>query len=517
MGNNFSGLYKYNYKYNFIKYWFNNNDTNSTLDNNSIHNKNNLSNNNNIHNTNNNEFINNNNTFTNNNKNLIFYDKIPNKDFYDKIPNKDFYDKISDNNYKLKKYKNNNYQNNYINDNNINGNILRNNSINSSMNSSRSSSRYSSSENKLRFNNDVINTNLLMSNIKTLKFDNLFINASGCYCQYKEDLDKIYSNEICNGSVICKTSTMDSRKGNPEPRYFEDHEHQFTFNSMGLPNMGLIYYLDYFKNKCLALKQKNDTRCKNHFVSLGGLSLEENLNMIDIIYNPENEYYKYIDAIELNFSCPNIPGKCQLGYDFENMEKYLNDILNHIIEKETDILCDNEVYNAFGNPNLNIVDNSSIINKNNINNDSSIINKNIKLNVLQIGIKLPPYFDETHFPNVAHIINKFKLVKYVTCINSIGNGLLFDLNTKKPLIFPKDGLGGIGGEYILPTALANVYKFRKLLRTDIDVIGCGGITSGENAYQHYLAGASFFQVGTHLYKNGPDCISDIEINFNKYL
>ena len=383
------------------------------------------------------------------------------------------------------------------------------------MNSSRSSSRYSSSENKLRFNNDVINTNLLMSNIKTLKFDNLLINASGCYCQYKEDLDKIYSNEICNGSVICKTSTMDSRKGNPEPRYFEDHEHQFTFNSMGLPNMGLVYYLDYFKNKCLALKQKNDTRCKNHFVSLGGLSLEENLNMIDIIYNPENEYYKYIDAIELNFSCPNIPGKCQLGYDFENMEKYLNDILNHIMEKEADILCDNEVYNIFGNPNLNITNNSSIINNTNLIYNSSIVNntnliynsnitkntkidKNLKLNVLQIGIKMPPYFDNYHFQIVSDILKKYNRLDFITCINSIGNGLVIDSVRESVVIKPKNGLGGLGGSIVKPTALANIHRFYKLLGDKIDIIGCGGILTGTDAYEHILAGASLLSVGSAL-------------------
>lgn len=73
-----------------------------------------------------------------------------------------------------------------------------------------------------------------------------------------------------------------------------------------------------------------------------------------------------------------------------------------------------------------------------------------------LGIKLPPYFDIVHFDQAAAIFNKYPL-KFVNCVNSIGNGLYIE--DESVVIRPKNGFGGIGGEYIKPTALANVHAF----------------------------------------------------------
>jgi dihydroorotate dehydrogenase (fumarate) len=43
----------------------------------------------------------------------------------------------------------------------------------------------------------------------------------------------------------------------------------------------------------------------------------------------------------------------------------------------------------------------------------------------------------------------------------------------------------------------------------IDVIGCGGVKTGRDVFEHILAGASAVQVGTSLYKNGPDHFNTI--------
>ena len=73
-----------------------------------------------------------------------------------------------------------------------------------------------------------------------------------------------------------------------------------------------------------------------------------------------------------------------------------------------------------------------------------------------LGIKLPPYFDIVHFDQAAAIFNKYPL-KFVNCVNSIGNGLYIEDETV--VIRLKTAFGGIGGEYIKPTALANVHAF----------------------------------------------------------
>ena len=116
-----------------------------------------------------------------------------------------------------------------------------------------------------------------------------------------------------------------------------------------------------------------------------------------------------------------------------------------------------------------------------------------------LGIKLPPYFDIVHFDQAATIFNKYPLA-FINCVNSIGNGLVIDDETV--VIKPKNGFGGIGGEYVKPTALANVRALKQRLNPSIEIIGTGGILTGRDAYEHLLCGASMLQVGTQLEKEG---------------
>ena len=85
---------------------------------------------------------------------------------------------------------------------------------------------------------------------------------------------------------------------------------------------------------------------------------------------------------------------------------------------------------------------------------------------------------------MAEILNKFPLV-YVNSINSIGNGLYIDSDKEEVVIKPKGGFGGLGGEYVKPTALANVRAFAQRLKPEIKIIGTGGIT-WKRCFEHLL-------------------------------
>lgn len=220
-----------------------------------------------------------------------------------------------------------------------------------------------------------------------------------------------------------------------------------SINAMGLPNKGINYYLDY-------VAQQGAIATKPIFLSVAGLTLEENIAILQLLRRQSA-----ISAVELNLSCPNLPNKPQVAYDMERTRLVLA-----------------QVAAIYDRP---------------------------------WGVKLPPYFDVVHFEQMAAILNDFP-IQFVTCINSIGNGLVVDSQTESPLIKPKNGLGGIGGDYIKPTALANVYMFRQLLRDNIAVIGCGGIKSGEDAFEHILCGAHAVQIGTQLMKEGIYCFARIQ-------
>lgn len=277
--------------------------------------------------------------------------------------------------------------------------------------------------------------------IGNFAFDNCLMNAAGVYCMTRQELAEIEASAA--GSFVTKTGTLEERQGNPEPRYSDTA--LGSINSMGLPNMGFQYYLDY------VIELQDQPQSKNHFLSLVGLSPEETHIILKAVQASE-----YQGLIELNFSCPNVPGKPQIAYDFETTESILS-----------------EVFSYFTKP---------------------------------LGVKLPPYFDIVHFDQAAAVFNKYPLV-FVNCINSIGNGLVIEDETV--VIKPKNGFGGIGGDYVKPTALANVHAFYQRLNPSIQIIGTGGVKSGRDAFEHILCGASMVQIGTALHQEGPSIFERI--------
>ena len=208
-------------------------------------------------------------------------------------------------------------------------------------------------------------------------FANCLMNAAGVHCMTKEELAEVEASAA--GSFVTKTGTLEARPGNPEPRYV--NVPLGSINSMGLPNNGFEYYLDYV----IELQKQPNT--KNHFLSLVGLSPEETHTILKKVQESD-----YEGLVELNLSCPNVPGKPQIAYDFETT---------------TEILT--EVFSYFTKP---------------------------------LGVKLPPYFDIVHFDQAAAVFNEFPLV-FVNCVNSIGNGLYIE--DESVVIKPKNGFGGTGG------------------------------------------------------------------------
>src|SRR3989344_3963015 len=219
-----------------------------------------------------------------------------------------------------------------------------------------------------------------------------------------------------------------------------------SINSMGLPNLGYKAYVVFSQRLKKGYK-------KPVIASISGMTLEDNVT----IFKAFNK--SPVDFIEFNPGSPNTIGKPIVGYDASAMDKLLKAVS--------------------------------------------------KVSKKPFGVKLPPYFDLVHFDEIAKIIKKYP-VKFVACINSIGNGLVIDANSEKPLIKPKGGLGGIGGKYIKFTALANVRRFYELFNGKIDVIGVGGVYSGKDAFEFILAGASAVQIGTAYLQKGPNIFSKVQ-------
>ena len=283
----------------------------------------------------------------------------------------------------------------------------------------------------------------LRTQIAGFSFDNCLMNAAGVACMTVEELEEV--RQSAAGSFVTKTATLEARAGNPEPRYRDVP--LGSINSMGLPNQGIDYYMDYL----LSLQESQPER--TFFLSLVGMSPDETHTLLKKV---QNSGFKGIT--ELNLSCPNVPGKPQIAYDFETTERILG-----------------EAFGYFDKP---------------------------------LGIKLPPYFDIVHFDQAAEVFNRHPL-KFVNCVNSIGNGMYIE--DESVVIRPKNGFGGIGGEYIKPTALANVHAFYQRLNPSIQIIGTGGVYTGRDAFEHILCGASMVQIGTALHQQDVEVFERVSL------
>lgn len=288
----------------------------------------------------------------------------------------------------------------------------------------------------------------LSTNIAGINLNSYLMNASGPKCTTWEELQVIAKS--ASSAIVTKSCTIAFREGNPEPRYSDLP--LGSIQSMGLPNLGYKAYLEMVPQlKALG---------KPIIVSISGFSIEDNIEMVSAFQSSD------VDLIEVNFSCPNIPGKAQVAYDFEQVETALAALT---------VLGDKP-----------------------------------------IGIKLAPYFDMSHFIAMADILKKFP-VKFITCVNSIGNTLIIDPITESPIIKPKGGFGGLCGDYIKPIGLANVRAFRELLPESIQIIGVGGIKNGIDAFEYLLAGADAVQIATCFEKEGDVCFQRIETELKTFM
>ena len=281
----------------------------------------------------------------------------------------------------------------------------------------------------------------LTVDIAGVRFPSCFMNASGALCVTEDELMALGGSH--SGAIVTKSMTIEARQGNPMPRY-----HGFpggSINSMGLPNLGYKAYAALIP----ALKQFG----KPVIASVAGLCEEDFPTIAQVINHAKP------DLIEVNLSCPNIPGKPQIGYDADTSER--------------------------------------------------IVKRLRKIVTVPMGVKLPPYFDPAHHKLMGDVLARCG-VDFLTLINSVGNGLVVNPDAETVVIKPKGGFGGLGGAMIKPVALANVRAFWKHFHGTMPIVGTGGVVDGVDAFEHVLCGASAVQIGTVLVEEGVQVFERLE-------
>lgn len=283
-----------------------------------------------------------------------------------------------------------------------------------------------------------------------IKLTSFIYNASGAQCTTKNHLDEL-SRSPYVGAVLTKSCTIEPREGNEHPRYSDDGFG--SINSNGLCNEGYKFYGSW--------RPPVDGVRKPYIISVAGPTQSDTITILT------SDELRSCDAVELNTSCPNIESNDggHLAYNSNDFYEYLRIIME-----------------ATGRT------------------------------IVPYGLKLPPFWFPEQFDNtIDNVLNEFN-PSFITCCNSLPNGLFFDSALGQPDIKPKNGFGGVGGRYLKPISLANVAQFKRR-NVRCSIVGCGGVSTGRDVREYEQVGASAVQIGTELMRNGVDVFEAI---YNEY-
>ena len=100
----------------------------------------------------------------------------------------------------------------------------------------------------------------------------------------------------------------------------------------------------------------------------------------------------------------------------------------------------------------------------------------------------------------------------ITAINTV-RAMAIDVETQRPILSNK--FGGLSGTPIKPIALRCVYEISS--KYDVPIIGCGGISTWEDAIEFFLAGASAIQIGSAIGDNWINVFNDINKGILQYM
>lgn len=134
----------------------------------------------------------------------------------------------------------------------------------------------------------------------------------------------------------------------------------------------------------------------------------------------------------------------------------------------------------------------------------------VKKNVsVPVAVKLTAEFKIAEIAKIAEAAG----ADMIACSNSVGPGMIIDINTGKPVLSNKEG--GVSGPAIKPIALRAVYQIAK--NTNLPIIGIGGICTGKDALEFIMAGASAVGVGTSVVYQDLGAFEKINNEMREYL
>ena len=255
------------------------------------------------------------------------------------------------------------------------------------------------------------------------------------------------------GFVEVGTVTPFEQYGNPKPRVFRLIKDQALINRLGFNNLGA-------ENISSRIRSNQSTGLLGINI---GPNKDSNNRLNDYLVGLKT-FHDIADYITINISSPNTENL----RNFHDETKF--DELINSIKVERDKL------------------NSKI----------------------PIVVKISPDISEVQVELISEIALKHNVSAIIVSnTTSINRENLQDIT--------KHQKGGLSGKPLELISNKLISKFHKLLKGKIQIIGVGGVDSGESAYKKFLAGASFVQLYTGMVFQGPGIVGKIKKELKEIL
>ena len=247
------------------------------------------------------------------------------------------------------------------------------------------------------------------------------------------------------GFVEVGTITPKPQFGNPKPRVFRLEEDEALINRLGFNNSGS-------EQISKTIKENN----KKGFLGINIGPNKDSTNRIDDYLICFRKFYNLADYITINISSPNT----------ENLRDFHNqDELNSLIDK--------------------------------LKNEKKKLNSNIPL-----AIKVSPDLNDDQINEVSKIIMEQEIGIIIVSNTT-------DKNRENLKNINKLEKGGLSGKPIKKISNEAISKFYKILKDKTKIIGVGGVSNGQDAFQKIISGATLVQLYTGMVYRGPRIASKI--------
>jgi len=279
-----------------------------------------------------------------------------------------------------------------------------------------------------------------------------FPNMLGLAAGFDKNGDYLnFINNIGLGFVEVGTITPKPQYGNNKPRIFRVANEEAIINHLGFNNKGVSY-----------LKEK--LRHFNRNIPIGINIGKNSSTPIDKAYEDYeycmHEIFEFSDYLTLNISSPNT---------LKLRDLHSKDYLDNFLKK--------------------------------IKTTHEKLSKKYKKNV-PLVLKISPDIIQGDLNNICNSIKHYGVDGVIATNTTIDKSIL---KSKKLLSYS----GGVSGRPLLTKSNKIIELLKKLVGSDVAIIGCGGVSSKEAALNKIALGSDLIQLYTGLVYSGTSLIQEI--------